>query len=103
MKKLYILLAAVLLCCLNSTQAQTLQWQQTNGPYGGDATCFAQSNTTIFVGTWGGGVYRTTNNGNSWIQENNGLTFIYMRALCVSGTSILAATTDGGIYRSTND
>ena len=33
------------------------QWVQSNGPYGGDITCFAVDSTTIFAGTYSGGVY----------------------------------------------
>jgi len=38
----------------------------TNGPYGGLVMSFASDGTNIFAGTNSGGVYLSTNNGQSW-------------------------------------
>lgn len=45
--------------------AQALQWQPTNGPWGGSIECFIQSGSSILAGTGTGG-YRTTNKGATW-------------------------------------
>lgn len=77
------------------------QWVQTNWP-GGVALCFAVSDTNLFAGTWGGGVFLSTNNGTSWTMVNNGLTNTNVRTLTVSGTNLFAGT-DGGVFLSTNN
>jgi hypothetical protein len=76
------------LLCITFTQvhSQALQWEQTNGPYGGTINCFAQSGTSLFVGTQGSGVFRSTDNGISWKSVNSGLPLL---------SQILAFATDG--------
>ena len=48
-------------------------WQQANGPIGPMACLAFNSANTLFAGTWGGGIYRTYNEGQSWQQINNGI------------------------------
>lgn len=79
------------------------QWVQTNGPSGGYVRSLAVSGTNLFAGTWGGGVFRFTNNGTSWTQVNNGLTTTNVQSLAVSGTNFFAGTEGGGVFRSTNN
>jgi hypothetical protein len=54
----------------------------------------------LFAGTYGSGVYRSLDNGKSWIPANNGLTNGQIHALVVSDTNIFAATHQGGVYLS---
>ena len=104
-------LAAFLLKCLlilliwraAPAYAQNIQWQQTNGPYGGYIRCFGQSGSTLFAGTNDGGIYRSSNNGLSWEQVNTGLTNKDVRSLIVSGSTLFAGTSGGGVYRSDNN
>jgi hypothetical protein len=58
----------------------------------------------IFAGTAAGGVFRSTNNGDSWTPVNTGLTntVVYALAINVSG-HIFAGTDGGGGFRSTNN
>ncbi len=66
------------------------------------------SEETIYVGTNGYGVYKTTNSGKTWSPMNQGLSTPFIKgpgALRVhprvSGT-VFASTQAGGIYKSTN-
>ncbi len=95
------------------------QWEPTSGPYGGNITSFAISpNGTegslgapaeaenLFVGTWGSGVFRSTNNGINWTAVNTGLRSTSVRALAISADSsknLFAGTWGGGVFRSTNN
>ena len=79
------------------------QWVQTNGPYGGYPSCFAVSGTNLFTGTYGGGVFLSTNNGTSWTDVNSGLTNSKVYSLAVSGTNLFAGTDGGGVFLSTNN
>jgi hypothetical protein len=60
----------------------------------------AVSGDTIFAGN--GGVSLSTNNGNSWIAVDSGLTTSFVQALVKSGNNIFAGTWDRGVFLSTN-
>jgi len=68
------------------------------------------SNGTIFAGTagCGTGVYRSTDNGDSWTLVNTGLTSTDVAALAINGSTIFAGTHSimgqgGGMFRSTDN
>ena len=72
MKRSFILILIILIF-VNFSYAQDF-WEQTNGPYGGHIRSLAiNSSGHIFSGTEYGGVYRSTDNGDNWIQINTGL------------------------------
>jgi hypothetical protein len=66
------------------------QWIQTNGPSSGYVFCFVVSDTTVYAGTSGAGVFLTTNNGANWTEINSGLTNNSVQTLAVSGTNLFA-------------
>jgi hypothetical protein len=68
-----------------------------------DVHALAVSGTNLFTGTYGGGVYLSTNNGTSWTQVNSGLTNTDVFALTLSGTNLFAGTLGGGVYLSTDN
>ncbi|MBI5475790.1 MAG: T9SS type A sorting domain-containing protein [Ignavibacteriales bacterium] len=98
-------LSTVLLACLlifffeRPSQAQ---WIQTNGPYGGNVTCFAVSGSNLFAGTSGAGIFRSTNNGTNWTATNEGITDKNIQSLACSGSDILACTVEK-VFHSTDD
>src|ERR1041385_9429238 len=98
---IFVLLTLILLTATPSVLSA--QWVQTNGPYGGDVSSFAISGTKIFAGTYGGGVYLSTNNGTSWTAVDSGLTNLYVQDLAVSGTNLFAGTANGGVFLSTDN
>jgi photosystem II stability/assembly factor-like uncharacterized protein len=58
--------------------------------------------TTLYAGSWGGGVYRSTNGGSSWTQINAGLPVPYVVALAVdraNPTRVYAGVWASGVYR----
>jgi photosystem II stability/assembly factor-like uncharacterized protein len=79
------------------------QWAQTSGPGGGDVNCIVVTDSIIFAGTPYGGIYRSSNNGNSWVKSSNGLTDMSVYSLVAKGNYIFAYTLKDGIFRSTND
>ena len=58
--------------------------------------------TNIFAGTYGGGVFLSTDNGASWTAVNNGLTNPDINTLAINGTNIFAGTNEG-VFLSTNN
>ncbi|NOT61414.1 MAG: hypothetical protein HOP19_14445, partial [Acidobacteria bacterium] len=75
---------------------------------GRGVTALAASNTTLFLGTnfggTGGGVYRSTNEGQTWTAINNG--FPAPRSIqdfLVNGVNVFAITFNGELFRSTDN
>jgi photosystem II stability/assembly factor-like uncharacterized protein len=103
MKKTILRIAILLLL---NFQLLTLngfsQWQQCS-LYGGSIASLAISGTNIFAGTFGGGVFLSTDYGSNWTPVNNGLpNNIQVMSLAVSGTDIYAGT-NGYIYKTSNN
>ena len=100
MKKLILLLSFI----ATSAIAQTDFWQQTNGPIGGSVLALAiNANGDVFAGTAGGGVFRSTDNGNNWSQINTGLTGTVVQALTINASGNIFAGTEVGVFRSTDN
>jgi photosystem II stability/assembly factor-like uncharacterized protein len=78
------------------------QWIQSHGPNGGEVRCFAASGGDLFAGTWGGGVFLSTNDGAGWTHVNVGLTNTWIYSLAVGGTNLFAGT-PSGLFLSTNN
>jgi photosystem II stability/assembly factor-like uncharacterized protein len=62
---------------------------------------------TIFAGTSGDGVFKSTDGGISWTQVITGLTNLYVNAFAISPNyatdkTIFAGTNGGGVSKSTN-
>lgn len=58
----------------------------------------------IFAGTIGRGVYRSTDQGETWSEVNNGLTMPLVLALIInSDQHLFAGTYFGGVFRSTDN
>lgn len=59
--------------------------------------------TTIYVGTDGGGVYKSMDGGGSWVQANNGLFDLKVTALAIdwfTPSRVYVGTEDGGLFSS---
>jgi photosystem II stability/assembly factor-like uncharacterized protein len=83
-------------------------WHQLLGPYdiGSPTSITINSRGTIFVGSGSppaGGVFRTSDNGNSWQHFTAGIEDTSILALGVNSTDdIFAGTNTGGLYVSTD-
>ena len=84
-------------------------WVQTNGPYGGEILAIHEApKGVLFAGTSGGGIFRSTDHGDTWAPVNTGLrfepgeglsirTFAHKGGLIYAGApDALYASTDGG-------
>jgi len=86
-------------CIFISAAQLHAQWIQTNGPYGGIVNALVVSGSDVFAGTYGGGVYLSTNYGRSWGAINSGLTNMFINSLAARGNDLFAGT-DGGLFHS---
>ena len=80
-------------------------YAQGSGPR--DVTALAvdpSTPATLYAGTIKGGVFKSTNGGNSWTTINSGLTstFVFALAIDPSTPATLYAGTSGGVFKSTN-
>jgi hypothetical protein len=99
--KLFIILASFILG--SSTFAQNF-WQKVaelNYP----VRSFAFDNSgNIYAGTVGAGVYRSSNNGDNWVQMNNGLNDLNVFSIvCNSSGMVFAGTSSHGVFKSTDN
>src|SRR5512137_1354339 len=68
----------------NPTQTAAGGWSQTSGPARGTIAALLVRGTSVFAGTWGGGVFRSTDDGATWRDVNIGLGSWDVRALALS-------------------
>jgi len=78
------------------------QWTPTNGVSGGFIWCITSSSSNLFAGTFGYGIFKSTDNGASWNPCINGLKNTYVFSLTTSGSNIIAGTWLGIYYSSNN-
>jgi len=92
---------------INTDAAAQNFWQQTKGIDSGTGAVRAfaiNSSGHIFAGTYGDGVFRSTDNGDSWRPVNTGLTSTIVLALAINSSGhIFAGTYGGGVFRSINN
>ena len=73
------------------------------GMAGIDVRCITSIDATLFVGTNGIGIYKSTDWGATWTAINTGLASTNVRAIETKGTTLFAGGQVGtGVYRSTN-
>ena len=100
-KVLLIGLLALLIASQASTvSAGTNVWTSIE-PEGGTISALAidpATPSTLYAGTYNGGVFKSANGGGNWSAVNAGLTNIGVRALAIDPAtpSMLYAGTDGG-------
>ena len=103
-------LALSFILFLNSYLHSQNFWQPLNGPNGSVyvAQISLSPNGQLFLSTLGGGIYRSSDNGNTWVQKVNG----FPGPIFDDGTVIFAFNNSGhiyatsfteGIWRSTNN
>ncbi len=75
-----------------------------NGPEGHTVFALAidpATPSTLYAGTFGGGVFKSTDSGGSWSAVNTGLTNTSVRALAIdpaTPSTLYAGTLGGGVF-----
>ena len=101
MKKIILYLLVSTSLCFS----QDNFWEQTNGPYGGWGSPIAiDSSGNIFIGSTGEGIFKSTDNGYSWVKINNGLNInmLYFSSIIFNTKGYVFICASDGIYRSSN-
>lgn len=101
-----VLIFSLLILQVETASAGMNEWTS-NGPEGGGIfalTVAPSTPSTLYAGTDGGGVFKSTNGGASWLAVNSGLTDKYIRSLAVDPTNsqiiYAGAGAFGGVFRS---
>src|SRR5690348_11119640 len=96
--KALLILAGLLIPAISSFAHWT-----TKGPYGGRVKCMIAADTLVFIGTYDGGIYRSTNKSvTAWRYANyTGLTDPSITAMSYIGNKVVAGTASG-IFVSTD-
>ena len=82
---------------------QPLNWTAMNvGLTNSYVTAATANGADTYVATYGGGVFKSTNNGALWTASNIGISNFYGRALVAKGADIYFGTDGGGVFKSTN-
>jgi photosystem II stability/assembly factor-like uncharacterized protein len=68
----------------------------------GNLRSLATRGSDIFAAANGTGVFKSTDNGDTWFAANGGLTNTSVRVIISSGINLFAGTNGGGVYLSTN-
>ena len=81
----------------------------THGPFTGDTQALALDHSmnppTLYAGTDGGGVFKSTDNGVNWVAQSNKLyggSEVQALAIDYDDNNTLYAGTEGGVFRWTN-
>jgi ligand-binding sensor domain-containing protein len=104
----------LVIVALSRSFSQAIHWEPTNGPNDGCITSIVRSSGRLFVGTGlrvlsspGNGVYRSTNEGQSWERLSDGLPTTPVYQCCIEaledGTLLLGAYPSKGLFRSTDN
>lgn len=89
---------------LQTSLAQTNFWVPVSAPYNGDVRSMTFTNSGVMVGgTYGGGVWRSTNDGQSWSISNTGIGNYYISGLATAPNGSVFAVVGSGLERSTNE
>jgi ligand-binding sensor domain-containing protein len=79
-------------------------WTQTKGPMGGNVGALAvTSSGHILVEADGCSIYRSTNNGESWLDSNTGLKDRDVGTIVAAPAGLVFAATGDGVYRSVDN
>src|ERR1035441_6201342 len=57
----------------------------------------------LYAGTFSDGIFRSTDNGTTWLRSNSGLTCDTVLAFASDSTYLFAGTFGGGVFRSSNN
>jgi photosystem II stability/assembly factor-like uncharacterized protein len=74
-----------------SHEGSTAPWEKTAGPPGLQTNVLFEANNIIYAGTEMQGVYKSTDNGLTWVPANAGLERASISDIIASGSNLLAA------------
>ncbi|HEX5315917.1 MAG TPA: hypothetical protein VFX22_04620, partial [Candidatus Kapabacteria bacterium] len=101
-KRLFAIILGTALAAMGMPVARA-QWVPTNGPNSGDISAIFVDSSSVIAVDWDNDVFRSTDLGNSWVHEGQGLPNPYIWAIYDGGDNLFAATESNGIYRTSKN
>ncbi len=92
------LIALLFVCC---TQRVSAQWIATSGPSNFKVECLEAVSGQVVAGLMGG-LFLTSDGGDSWVSVESNLKLPYVQAIAISGTNVYIGTNGKGVYVSVN-
>src|SRR5262245_8488971 len=91
-----------------SSNGAMAPWEKTDGPPGVTTNVIFKANNIVYAGTETQGVYKSTDNGSSWVAANAGIERTAISDMIFSGGNLLAAVkadcpTSINIFKSTDN
>ncbi len=79
-------------------------WSKLGAFLNGSTQCFvAEKCVNVLVGTNGGGIYRSRNDGSTWTLNDGGSAIVNVQSLAIDSSGNIFAGTGNGVYRSTDN
>jgi len=91
-----------IICC-NLNWSKVKYFDEKNGLPNFPIYALSLKEEKIIAGTWGGGVYLSSDKGNSWNKNNSGLNNLFIYTFLIKDNRIFAGTKGGGIYQSSDN
>lgn len=91
-------LLSLIILLLFSVSACFADWDHSNQLKIGNFKAFTKANNGILAVSYGKGVYLTTNDGQDWIEKNNGLFDVYVNTVASIGNNLFLGTWDSGVF-----
>jgi photosystem II stability/assembly factor-like uncharacterized protein len=93
---------------VSSLTAQHAPWEKTAGPPGLTVNVIYKTNNIVYAGTDTQGIYKSTDNGLTWIAANSGIERASVKDIIASGGNLLAALSStcssfNNVFKSTNN
>lgn len=98
--KLCLPVAGIVLWSVPHARAE---WIRPDGPSDAAVQALAASGSSLFAGTLGAGVYRSSDNGATWDHVDTGLTDGWVNVLVDDAGKLYAGTVGSGVFRSSDN
>jgi len=107
LRRLFLFVGLVSVALTAATVSAGVNVWTTHGPTGGNVHALAidpANPATLYAGSYGNGVFKSTDSGGTWVRASTGLTTLYILALVVdpAAPATVYAGTDSGVFKTTN-
>ena len=97
-------ISLILFLVITATFQAMGQWVQTGGPAGGYTNEIVKVGSVLALSVGNGGIYRSTNNGESWVRSSSGLPGKEgVQALIAHNGNLYASISRSGLYLSEDE
>jgi len=98
-----IVVFSFLAILMPKTLSGQLSWQPTNSEVDYPIYEFVSQQDNLYAAFYGAGVFKTSDEGETWTACHNGLTNFLARDLVTSGDNLFLGTNKGGVFKSLDE